>query len=149
METRWIMSNKFWSTILTISAASIFALFGCSFAGKRIPLEKRIPLVSDCVQRGELVIEDFKLSYTYILHKKNYINGGLLEVEGNAQWNYVAYSLNLFIYFLNSEGKILERKVLRSQNINVSEMRFQERLEPPAGTVSISFDAILMRLPIL
>ena len=113
MKSRWMMRNKFRSTFVVFFTASILGLFGCSITGKTVPFEKRIPLVSGKFQKGEQVTNDVKITYTYRLNQETSYLGGLLEVEGNAQWESgVAYKMWVWINFLDKEGTILERKKL-------------------------------------
>jgi hypothetical protein len=70
MKSQWMVRNKFRSTFLIIIAVSIFALFGCSVTGKTAPIEERIPLVSDGIQKGEQVVKGVKITYAYPLYQK-------------------------------------------------------------------------------
>ena len=144
MKSQWMVRNIFRSVFLTVFAISIFALFGCSVTVKTVPVEERIPLVSDSIQKGEQMLKDFKITYAYRLYQKKSDLSGLLEIEGNAQWEHTISYLSVWINFLDSEGKILERKSLiriSDYDYGVTGGKFQEQLEAPAGTAGISFEA--------
>ena len=140
MKSQCMERNRLRSTFSVIFAACFFAFFGCLATGKTVPVESRIPLVSDVIQKGEQVVEDVKITYTYRLYQRKPDLSGLLEIEGNAQWKHEANALNVWINFLDSEGKRLERKSL-VRDYGVLSGRFQEKLEAPAGTAGISFGA--------
>ena len=142
MKSQWMVRNKFRSTFLIIFAGSILALFGCSVIGKTVPVEDRIRLVSNGIQKGEQVVGDVIITYTYRLAQKTSDLSGLLQIDGNAQMKkqFRAYFLNVWINFLDSEGKILERKSL-VRSYGVYREKFQEKFEAPAGTAGISFGA--------
>ena len=74
MKSQWMVRNIFRSVFLTVFAISIFALFGCSVTVKTVPVEERIPLVSDSIQKGEQMLKDFKITYAYRLYQKNPIS---------------------------------------------------------------------------
>ena len=58
MKSPWMERNGLQSTFSVIFAASFFAFFGCSVIGKTVPLEKRIPLANERIQKGEQVADD-------------------------------------------------------------------------------------------
>ena len=98
-------------------------------------------MIESSIQKGEQVVGDVIITYNYRLDQRTSGFNGLLEIEGNAQWEHgTAYSLYVWINFLDSEGKILERKSL-VRSYNIYRERFQEKLEAPAGTAGISFRA--------
>ena len=141
MKSQWIARNGLWSIFSAIFVVSVFVLFGCSVIGQIVPLEKRIPLVMDGIQKGEQITNDVKITYTYRLYQRKPDLSGLLEIEGDAQWESgLAYKIWVWIDFLDNEGKILERETLLGK-YNETRGRFQEKLEAPAGTAGISFEA--------
>jgi hypothetical protein len=133
--------NGLQSTFSVIFAASFLAFFGCSTIGKTVPLEKRIPLVSERIQKGEQVAEDARIIYTYRLYERMPDLSGLLEIKGTLHWYSLTNSLNVWINFLDSEGKIIKRRDLARYREGPSG-RFQEKLEVPTGTAGISFGAL-------
>lgn len=141
MKSQWMVRNKFRSTFLIIFAASIFALLGCSVTGMTVPVEKRIPLVSGSIQKGEKVVGGVEITYTYRLAQKTSDLSGLLEIEGSAQSKSIsARILQVWINFLDSEGKILERESLcKMVSYGLERGEFRKKLEAPAGTAGISF----------
>ena len=140
MKSQWMERNGFQSTFSVIFAASFFAFFGCSVIGKTVPVEKRIQLVNEHIQKGEQVANDVRIIYTYRLYERKPDLSGLLEIEGILHWHGATNSLNVWINFLNSEGKILKRRSL-ARYTGLFSGRFQEKLEAPAGTAGISFGA--------
>ena len=143
METKWMMRNKFQLAFWIIFAASLFTLFGCSTAGKTVPLEERIPLVSHGIQSGEQMVGDIKITFTYQFYQKSPDLSGLLEIDGYALLKSGSvYTLRVSIHFLNGEGKILETKILSTGGAHNGDIwRFQRKLEVPTGTADISFGA--------
>ena len=140
MKFQWMVRNKFRSIFLIVFAVSIFALFGCSVTSRTVPVEERIPLVSEDVQKGEQVVNDIRIIYAYRLYERKPDLSGLLEIEGILHWHGGVNSLNVWINFLDSEGKILKKRSLARYR-GVFSGRFQEKLEAPAGTAGISFGA--------
>ena len=140
MKSQWMERNGLQSTFSVIFAAYFFAFFGCSVIGKTVPVKKRISLVSEHIQKGEQVANDVRIIYTYRLYQRKPYLSGLLEIEGILHWHGFTNSLNVWINFLDSEGKILERKSLARYG-GVFSGRFQEKLEAPTRTASISFGA--------
>ena len=141
MKSQWMVRNEFRSTFLIIFTASFFALFGCAVTGKTVPVESRIPLVSGGIQKGEQVVGGVTITYTYRLTQKTSDLSGLLEIEGSAQSkNISAKILQVWVDFLDSEGKILERKILcKLLGLGLERGEFQGKLDAPAGTTSMSF----------
>ena len=145
MKSQWMERNGLRSIFSAIFVVSVFVLFGCSVIGQIVPFEKRIPLVMDGIQKGEQITNHVKMTYTYRLYQRKPDLRGLLEIEGNAQWESgVAYKMWVWLDFLDNEGKILERETLMD-NYNETGGSFQEKLEAPAGTVGISFEASAAR----
>lgn len=140
MKSQWMLRNKFRSTFLIILAASIFALVGCSTTGKAVPVEERIPLVSNRIQRGEQVLGGVVITYTYRMTQNSDLSG-VLQIEGTAQSrNISAMILQVWVNFLDSEGTILEEKSLcKLVNLGLGRGEFREKLEAPAGTAGFSF----------
>lgn len=78
MKSQWMERNGLQSTFSVIFAASFLAFLGCSVIGKTVPVEKRIPLVSESIQKGEQVADDVKIIYTYRLYQRKPDLSGLL-----------------------------------------------------------------------
>ena len=140
MKSQLMESNGLRSTFSIIFAASFFAFFGCSVIGKTVPVEKRIPLVDEHIQKGEQTADGVRIIYSYRLYERKPDLSGLLEIEGILHWHGAANSLNVWINFLGSEGKILKRRSL-ARYTGLFSGRFQEKLKAPAGTAGISFGA--------
>ena len=140
MKSQWMEWNGLQSTFSVIFAVTFFAFLGCSVTGKTVPVEKRIPLVSERIQKGEQVANDVRIIYTYRMYERKPDLSGLLEIEGILHWHGSTNSLNVWINFLDSEGKILKRRSLARYRGFFSG-RFKEKLEAPAGTEGISFGA--------
>lgn len=142
MKSQWMVRDKFRSTFWIIFTTSILPLFGCSVT---VPFEKRIPLLSDSIQKGEQVTNDVKITYTYRLVQKTSDLSGLLEIEGNAHSKHdnTVNRLRVWIDFFDNEGKVLERRRLIDTGYHpvIKGQRFKEKLKVPTGTVGISFAA--------
>ncbi len=141
MKSQWMVRNEFRSTFLIILAASVLALFGCAVTGQTVPVENRIPLVSGGIQKGEKVVGGVIITYTYRLTQNTSDLSGLLQMEGSAESrNISAKILQVWVDFLDSEGKILGRKTLcKLLGLGLEPGEFREKLEAPAGTVGFSF----------
>ena len=141
MKSQWMLRNKFRSTFLIILAASIFALFGCSTIGKTVPVDKRIPLVSGGLQKGEQTVRGVVITYTYRMTQNTSDLSGLLEIEGTVQSRTIsAKILQVWVNFLDSEGTILEKKALcKLLGLGLERGDYQGKLDAPAGTAGFSF----------
>jgi len=140
MKSHWMVRDKFRSTFWIIFTTSILPLFGCSVT---VPFEKRIPLVSEGIQRGEQVARGWKITYIYQMNQKISDLSGLLEIEGNAHSSrdHTVNRLLVWIHFFDNEGKVLERRRLIDIGYHpgIKGKRFKEKLKVPTGTVGISF----------
>jgi len=124
-------------SFLTTNGASADQTTGKE-TGKTVPFEKRIPLVTDSIQRGEQLVKNVRITYGYRLHQRTPDLSGLLEIDGNAQVESgVGGYPRVWIDFLDGEGKVLERNGLRLSPW----VRFQEKLEASSETAGISFEA--------
>ena len=134
--------------ILLLFAVSILVYFGCSVVGQTVPVERRIQLVSGKIQEGVWKAQGLTVTYGYRINQKDLSLPGSIEIAGGVKYDFGSTdSLDVWINFLDEEGKILNRRALYSSGYKTSRYGskgggFNEKLEPPSMTAGISFSHV-------
>lgn len=114
-----------------------FGLFGCASPNKIINEDKRIPLVEKGSDSG--VFKDIRLTVEY-----NYnLTGDKIALAGSAHFNGRYNSLTVFLLFLDTTGRRIDKKLVYSSGYRsmagTSDRSFKKTLAVPPGATAISF----------
>ena len=135
--------------LLLFSVYSLF-YFGCSVVGQTVPVERRIQLVSGEIQKGVWKAQGLTVTYGYRITQKDLNLPGSIDIAGGLKYDFGSTdSLDVWINFLDEEGKILNRRILYSSGYKTSsygskDRLFNEKLETPPKTAGISFSHVAM-----
>jgi hypothetical protein len=145
MRSKKIILETFKRICVILSILWVAFQFSCVGPGQiTVAPERRIPLVKDTPQQGTWESNDVALQYQYVEQ-----NGAIqLSVSGNAKRGYD--QLNVWVLFVDAEGKILETKSIYSSGYR-SERSYgkpqkgtiEKTLEIPPGTTAIAFESML------
>lgn len=118
--------------------------FGCatSNVGKSVSADEQIPLKKGGPHSGVSKAFDYTMSYKYTFIQES----GRIEMSGKIQSGPDGLSsLDIWINFIDGQGKILDEKSLYSVGFRESGNRyraifqFSKKLETPQGAEAISF----------
>ena len=132
--------------IITVLMAGLGACqsTGTLAPGPSIAPERRIALQPSGTHQGEADTGDILVAYTYQLKpdpaREIYLKGGLRQAK------YRGDSLNIYVNFLDSTGRVLHKKVLfasgyKRDNLPPRPAVFDTTLPLPPGTVAIAFSS--------
>ena len=139
-------------TISLLKGCSLFLFMGILVAcqsglfsaiGKTVKEEKQIPLYKGRSQDGIWQSNEILVQYHYIFDQKNLQLPGIIELNG-----YVGYRiprldfLTVSVNFLNTEGKILDYKLVYYSGYRVKygkRTSFKSKLETPPHTTAMTF----------
>ena len=136
--------------ILLLFAVSSLICFGCSVVGQTVPAERRIQLVRGEIQEGVWKAQGLTVTYGYRITQKDPSLPGSIEIAGGVKYDFGSTdSLDVWINFLDEEGKILNRRVLYSSGYKTGrygnkDRLFNEKLKTPPMTAGISFSHVAM-----
>lgn len=123
--------------VLCLLVLVCFGVFGCATTGKIISEDKRIPLVKEGRNSG--VLQDGWLSVEYSYR----LAGEEMALTGHARYRHGFDWLDVYILFLDSAGKQIDKKKVYSSGYrNWSKTRergFESTLMVPPEATGFSF----------
>jgi hypothetical protein len=130
--------HRNFNRILFTGVIGIFLLAGCS--NMPVKKEMQIPLVKDVRQSGTYQDFDYLIDYRYVFKQQNLQQPGEIDLTFELRRRRAHYSLTVWVNFLDSEGQILEKRIIYSLgNRNRISQTLEGPLESPPGTVAIAF----------
>jgi len=138
------------TNILLLLAVYSLVYFGCSVVGLTVPAERRIQLVRGEIQEGVWKALGLSVTYGYRINQKDLSLPGSIEIAGGVKYDFGSTdSMDVWINFLDEEGKILNRRILYSSGYKTGRdgnkgRLFNEKLKTPPMTAGISFSHVAM-----
>jgi len=135
---RKFLSHCRFNQILLFGVIGIVLLAGCS--NIQIKEDMRIPLVKEVRHSGTYQDFDYIIDYRYVFKQENLQQPGEIELTFGLRRRRAHYSLTVWVNFLDSEGRILAKRVIYNLGNRTGKSESLEGpLETPPGTVAIAF----------
>ena len=117
---------------------------GCNegITGREITADKRVPLVKGSPQTGKWEVFEFAMDYKYLYTQPKEGTLGSIEFSGSLKKSTGGLdSLSIWIYLLDGNGRVLERKSIYYSGHKAGHMgrSFTVTLAVPPETAGISF----------
>jgi len=119
--------------------SGMLLVLGCG--GVTIREDQRIQLQADQPYQGTQNTVDYRLEYQYVFKQASTGGSGSIEISGKVNPKRRLDSLNIYLNFLDAEGKRLGGKNIYGGGAGrgAGKRSFSNIFETPPGTVSIAF----------
>jgi hypothetical protein len=143
MNMRREIKKKNTKTVLfnSILALMLALIFFISCGGVTIREDQRIQLQAGQSYQGTQNTVDYRLEYQYVFKQANPGGPGSIEVSGKVSPKRRLDSLDIYLNFLDAEGKRIGSKNVFGAGAGkgAGKGSFSNTFETPTGTVAIAF----------
>lgn len=117
----------------------LISFVGCSVVGRTVPVDNRILFAGQNSSQGNYRYGDLTVAYRYELR------AGEMKLNGSVRHRGGFDSLDVRVQFIDTEGTVLNQKIVYSSGYRVAKSRdidrsFQTLLDVPPGAAGLSFN---------